>query len=273
MVLLGSSPITDPSHLLKHARSQGPLLRRHYPASSCRRHAPHVRSYDPVRLPPEPPPKANVEAATLVHDGSPPITRITFPTCRAHYPGGSSGCLCRLLPRSCSLPQMAGGSASALTLSRPAQASHALRPAGSLSHPRRPLSWGFNPAGYPTKPPTSYRINQQLSRWNLPPLVIRAFGAHCQQRPSGVANIVPINLVMGVSYADAELYPISRPTSRKPLERRQIRGRSPGDYTNKLQSWKMETNMPASLRQSNPSGIFRLGHVDKLLSDIRVAMM
>src|SRR6516164_2078862 len=47
---------------------------------------------------------------------SPPITRTTFPTCRAHYPGGSSGCSCRLLPRSCSLPQMAGGSASALSL-------------------------------------------------------------------------------------------------------------------------------------------------------------
>src|ERR1017187_9286129 len=60
----------------------------------------------------------DVEAATLALDGSPPITRTTFPTCRAHYPGGSSGCACRLLPRSYSLPQMAGGSASALSLSR-----------------------------------------------------------------------------------------------------------------------------------------------------------
>jgi len=34
------------------------------------------------------------------------------------------------------LRQMAGGSASALSLSRPAQASLTLRPAGSLSHPR-----------------------------------------------------------------------------------------------------------------------------------------
>src|SRR5258708_31084068 len=34
----------------------------------------------------------DVEAATLARDGSPPITRTTFPTCRAHYPGGSSGC-------------------------------------------------------------------------------------------------------------------------------------------------------------------------------------
>src|SRR5262249_17045503 len=84
----------------------------------------------------EPSPLRDVEAATLAHDGSPPITRIIFPTCRAHYPGGSSGCSCRLLPRSHGLPQMAGGSASALSLSRPAQASHALRPAGSLSRPK-----------------------------------------------------------------------------------------------------------------------------------------
>jgi len=75
----------------------------------------------------------DVEAATLARDGSPPITRTTFPTCRAHYPGGSGGCTCRLLPRSYSLPQMAGGSASALSLSRPAQALLTLRPAGLLN--------------------------------------------------------------------------------------------------------------------------------------------
>src|SRR6266568_7362994 len=57
----------------------------------------------------------DVEAATLALDGSPPITRTTFPTCRAHYPGGSSGCACRLLPCSRGLPQMAGGSASIVT--------------------------------------------------------------------------------------------------------------------------------------------------------------
>src|ERR1019366_7931096 len=115
-------------------------------------------------------------------DGSPPITRTTFPTCRAHYPGGSSGCACRLLPRSCSLPQMAGGSASALSLSRPAQASLTLRPTGLLNRLKRPLSRGSSPAGYPTEPLVSYQINRQLSGWNLPPLVIRAFGANGQTR-------------------------------------------------------------------------------------------
>jgi hypothetical protein len=122
------------------------------------------------------------EAATLAHDGSPPITRTTIPTCRAHYPGGSSGCACRLLPHSCSLPQMAGGSASALSLSRPAQASHMLRPTGSLSRPRRPLSRGSSPSGHPAEPLVSYQINRQFSGWILPPQVIRAFGAHCHFR-------------------------------------------------------------------------------------------
>src|SRR5262249_11753080 len=103
-----------------------PLLARHYPASTLLR--------------PCPPPAVtaaccDVEAAILVINGSPPITRTTFPTCRAHYPGGLSGCTCRLLPRLRSLPELAGGSASALSLSRPARASLALRPTGSLSHP------------------------------------------------------------------------------------------------------------------------------------------
>ena len=120
----------------------------------------------------------DVEAATLALDGSPPITRTTFPTCRAHYPGGSSGCVCRLLPRSYSLPQMAGGSASALSLSRPAQTSLTLRPAGLLNRLKRPLSRGSSPAGYPAEPLVSYRSYRQLSGWNLPPLVVRAFGAH-----------------------------------------------------------------------------------------------
>jgi hypothetical protein len=35
-----------------------------------------------------------------------------------------------------------------------------------------------SPCGYPHKPLVSYRINRQLSGWILPPLMIRAFGAH-----------------------------------------------------------------------------------------------
>jgi len=45
--------------------------------------------------------------------------------------------------------------------------------------PRRPLSRGFDPASRPAKPLVSYQVNRQLSGWYLPPLVIRAIGAHC----------------------------------------------------------------------------------------------
>jgi hypothetical protein len=44
----------------------------------------------------------------------------------------------------------------------------------------QPLSRGSSPAGYPAEPLVSYRINRQFSGWNLPPLMIRAFGAHGQ---------------------------------------------------------------------------------------------
>src|ERR1700738_2149092 len=99
----------SPRHLRKRTRRQGPFPRRHSPASTPLRPCPTPAMTVACR---------DVEAATLACDGSPPITRTTFPTCRAHYPGGSSGCACRLLPRSRGLPQMAGGSASALSLSR-----------------------------------------------------------------------------------------------------------------------------------------------------------
>jgi hypothetical protein len=54
--------------------------------------------------------------------------------------------------------------------------------AGLLNRLKRPLSRGFSPAGYPAEPLVSYQINRQLSGWNLPPLMIRAFGARRQQQ-------------------------------------------------------------------------------------------
>jgi hypothetical protein len=132
------------------------------------------RYYDPVRLPSDPPPCATLKLRPPIERVS-PVARFTLPACRAHYPGGSNGCTCRLLPRPCGLPRFAGGSASASLLSRPAQALLALRPVGLLNRPRRPLSRGFDPAGYPAKPLVSYQGNRQFPGWNLPPLVKRAF--------------------------------------------------------------------------------------------------
>ena len=135
------------------------------------------RLYDPVRLPPGPSPQ-RCRSRDLRPDGSPPITRFTLPACRAQYPGGSNDCMRRLLRHLCRLPRFEGGSASASVLSRPAQASLTLQPAGSLNRPRRPLSRGFNPASHPAKPLVSYQGNRQFPGWNLPPLVKRAVGAH-----------------------------------------------------------------------------------------------
>src|SRR5450631_2999399 len=188
MVFAGSSPITTTSPSSKAHQKSGPFPQPALPGFnghttlSDSRHGRRLR---------------DVEAATLALDGSPPITRTTFPTCRAHYPGGSSGCACRLLPRSYSLPQMAGGSASALSLSRPAQALLMLRPTGLLNRLKRPLSRGSSPAGYPAEPLVSYQINRQFSGWNLPPLVIRAFGAHCQEATCWQSSPRPVWLVTG----------------------------------------------------------------------------
>jgi hypothetical protein len=49
------------------------------------------------------------------------------------------------------LPQMAGGSASALSLSRPAQASLTLRPAGSLSRPKATFVTRLQPMRLPAQ--------------------------------------------------------------------------------------------------------------------------
>jgi hypothetical protein len=46
------------------------------------------------------------------------------------------------------------------------------------------LSRGSDPSGCPAEPLVSYRTNRLLSGWNLPPLMVRAFGAHGAQRTS-----------------------------------------------------------------------------------------
>src|SRR6476620_5360933 len=113
------------------------------------------------------------------------MTRLTFPTCRAHYPDGPDGCARRLLPRLLGLPRFCDGSASATSLSRPAQALLTLPPVGSLDRPRRPSSRGFGPAGCPSGPLVSYQLNRQLAGWNLPPLVNRALRAHAKLKVAG----------------------------------------------------------------------------------------
>src|SRR5437868_3606852 len=56
---------------------------------------------------------------------------------------------CRFLPHSCGLPRLTGGSASTTSLSRPAQASLALRPAESLARLKRTFVPRLRPGQLP----------------------------------------------------------------------------------------------------------------------------
>src|ERR1022692_3718381 len=85
---------------------------------------------------------------------------------------------CRFLPCPRGLPRLTGGSASTTSLSRPAQASLALRPTGSLARPRRTFSRGFDPASCPTAPLGSYHVSPTTT-WVDPPSTsdLRHWGA------------------------------------------------------------------------------------------------
>src|SRR5438477_11642146 len=76
------------------------------------------------------------------------------------------------------LPRSTGGSASTSKLSRPAQASLALRPARLQPAQGGLLFRGSDPVGFPAKPLGSYHAYRQLHGWVLLPLAICAFGAH-----------------------------------------------------------------------------------------------
>jgi hypothetical protein len=170
-VLLGSSPIAAPRLLHKRAGSEDPSLRRRYPVSTVLRSSP-----TPVR--------SDVLATTLGipdHDRSPPITRVALPACCAHYPGGSAqvhlpGFLpCAVLPsplhrqvgiRIATFEACSGFThVTAHWLAQP--------PKGDLCHkaPARSVTRANRLS--------ATRSNRLLSRWNLPPLATRAYGAHC----------------------------------------------------------------------------------------------
>ena len=159
----------SPHCLRKRTRSQGPLLRRRYPVSTLIRPCPTPAVAIACR---------DAEAATLANNGPPPITRTTFPTCRAHYPGGSSGAHVDCFPARAAFPKWQEGRHPHCHFRGLLRLHSRYGPPDRSAAQRRPLSRGSSPAGYPTEPLVSYRINRQLSGWILPPLVIRAFGAH-----------------------------------------------------------------------------------------------
>src|SRR6266478_6271313 len=85
---------------------------------------------------------------------------------------------CRFLPCPRGLPRLTGGSASTTSLSGPAQASLALRPARSQPAQRRTLSRGSDPISYPIKSLGSYHV-LPITTWMDPPSIgdLRRWGA------------------------------------------------------------------------------------------------
>ena len=141
------------------------------------------RSYYPVRLPPMPPPEATLRPLPSHQTGLPRLPEPPFRPCP--------------LPRRIERVRMSIASPHHAAFPKWQEGLHPychfrglLRlhsrygpPDRSAAH-RRPLSRGSNPCGYPHKLLVSYRINRQLSGSILPPLIIRAFGAHCHERTS-----------------------------------------------------------------------------------------
>src|ERR1700692_3562145 len=124
-------------------------------------------------------PMDGVETATFVSPGAPPITHITFLTCRAHYPGGPNRCLSvsSLFARPSPVNRRVGihnfTFEACSSFTRVTACKVAARPTADFcpEASTRPV----------TRPRRSVAItsHRQLHEWILLPLVICAVGAHC----------------------------------------------------------------------------------------------
>jgi hypothetical protein len=136
-------------------------------------------------------PNRAVEAAALVQDGSPPITRNTFPTCHAHYPGGPRWVHVSVAsPSRAAFPDIQAGRRPRLhfrgllrlhTRYGPPDRSTAQ---SGLCHEASTSPVARQSRSSATGP---YR---QLSGWHLPPLVFRAIGAHVESRRGAVTGVM-----------------------------------------------------------------------------------
>src|SRR6202049_2021988 len=109
------------------------------------------RSYYPVRLPPMPPPEATLRPLPSHRTGLPRLPEPPFRRAEPTTPADRAGAHVDCFPASRGLPLLAGGSASALPLSRPAQASLTLRPRGSLRRPYATFAARLPPLQFPAR--------------------------------------------------------------------------------------------------------------------------
>src|ERR1700686_2635317 len=132
-------------------------------------------------------PMDSVEAATLVSPGSPPITQITFPACRAQYPGGPNRCssVSSLFARPSPVYWRVGihdftfEACSGFT--RVTGCKVAARPKADFCPEA-----STPPVARPDRS-VATMSNRQLHRWILLPLMICAVGAH--SKPNGTTRL------------------------------------------------------------------------------------
>jgi hypothetical protein len=139
------------------------------------------RYYVPVRLPPQPPPRGSVEVATPAATDLPHFTD-HLPDVPCPLPRWIERVYVSILPRPHGLPRYAGGSASTTSLSRPAQASLALRPARLLNR-LRGLCYeaSTRPVAQPSRSSATRPIDYYLGGFFLHWLSV-PFGAHSEIR-------------------------------------------------------------------------------------------
>ena len=139
------------------------------------------RSYDPVRLPSVPPPKATLRPLPSHQTGLPRLPEPPFRRAAPTTPADQAGAHVDFLPLTRPSPNGRRVGIRIVTFEDLLRLYSRYGPPDRSAAHRRPLSRGSNPCGYPHKPLVSYRINRQLSGWILSPLMIRAFGAHCHK--------------------------------------------------------------------------------------------
>src|ERR1022692_1005450 len=167
---------------LRSSFSSAPEARA-LPSASITRHR---RYRDPLRLPGRPSSFDDVGDAISAGPGSPPITQITFPACRAQYPGGPNRCLSVSSPFARPSPVNWRVGIHDFTF----EACSGFTRVTACKVAAHPTADSCPEAS--TRPVTrpdrsvatmSYR---QLHRWILLPPVICAFGAHVESRKGAV---------------------------------------------------------------------------------------
>src|SRR6202158_2287162 len=118
-----------PHHLLRSSCTEVPSLHRRYPASAVLRTSPPPQGARPV-------PRGLPVGRCSDHAvGLPVLRTLSLCTCCRHYPGAAAGVLLRsLTPAVSAFPERVVGSACALSFSRLARRSLAVRPSHSRRH-------------------------------------------------------------------------------------------------------------------------------------------